>query len=104
MTPEAKQAGLQLGNVIGPDGQEVHPDPLARVRVILHWDRLGTHDEKGGTWMRVAQRGAPGSMLFPRMGWNVATFNEEGTVDAPSVIWRIHDGEHVPRVPAPRRT
>jgi type VI secretion system secreted protein VgrG len=101
VTPEAKQAGLQLGNVIGPDGQEVHPDELARVRVILHWDRLGTHDEKGGTWMRVAQRGAPGSMLFPRMGWNVATFNEEGTVDAPSVIWRIHDGEHVPEYQLP---
>jgi type VI secretion system secreted protein VgrG len=101
VTPEAKQAGLQLGNVIGPDGQEVHPDDLARVRVILHWDRLGTHDEKGGTWMRVAQRGAPGSMLFPRMGWNVATFNEEGTVDAPSLIWRIHDGEHVPEYSLP---
>lgn len=100
-TPEAKQAGLQLGKVIGPDGQEVHPDDLARVRVILHWDRLGKHDETGGTWMRVAQRGAPGSMLFPRMGWNVATFNEEGTVDAPSLIWRIHDGEHVPEYQLP---
>lgn len=100
-TPEAKQAGLQLGKVIGPPGQEVHPDELARVRVILHWDRLGSHDEKGGTWMRVAQRGAPGSMLFPRMGWNVATFNEEGGVDAPSVIWRIHDGERPPEYKLP---
>lgn len=101
VTPEAKQAGLQLGKVVGPEGQEVHPDELARVRVILHWDRLGSHDEKGGTWMRVAQRGAPGSMLFPRMGWNVATFNEEGGVDAPSVIWRIHDGERLPEYKLP---
>jgi type VI secretion system secreted protein VgrG len=101
VTPEAKQAGLQLGKVVGPDGQEVHPDELARVRVILHWDRLGPHNEKGGTWMRVAQRGAPGSMLFPRMGWNVATFNEEGGVDAPSLIWRIHDGERPPEYKLP---
>jgi type VI secretion system secreted protein VgrG len=101
VTPEAKQAGLQLGKVIGPDGQEVHPDELARVRVILHWDRLGAHNEKGGTWMRVAQRGAPGSMLFPRMGWHVATFNEEGGVDAPSLIWRIHDGERPPEYKLP---
>ena len=101
VTPEAKQAGLQLGQVLGPDGQEVHPDELARVRVILHWDRLGTHNELGGTWMRVAQRGAPGSMLFPRMGWNVATFNEEGGVDAPSLICRIHDGEHRPEYALP---
>ena len=101
LTPEAKQAGLQLGQVIGPDGQEVHPDDLARVRVILHWDRLGPRNELGGTWMRVAQRGAPGSMLFPRMGWNVATFNEEGGVDAPSLICRIHDGEHPPEYKLP---
>jgi type VI secretion system secreted protein VgrG len=101
LTPEAKQAGLQLGHVVGPDGQEVHPDELARVRVILHWDRLGPWNEKGGTWMRVAQRGAPGSMLFPRMGWNVATFNEEGGVDAPSLICRIHDGEHPPEYKLP---
>src|SRR5262249_41733661 len=88
-TPEPKQAGLQMGHVIGPDGQEVPPDELARVRCILWWDRAGHRDERGGTWMRVAQRATPGSMLFPRMGWNVATFNEEGAVDAPSVIWRI---------------
>jgi len=79
----------------------LHPDELARVRTILHWDRLGQRNEKGGTWMRVAQRGAPGSMLFPRMGWNVATFNEEGGVDAPSLICRIHDGEHPPEYKLP---
>ncbi len=101
LTPEAKQAGLQMGQVVGPDGQEVHPDELARVRTILHWDRLGPRNEKGGTWMRVAQRASPGSMLFPRMGWNVATFNEEGGVDVPSVIWRIHDGERLPEYSLP---
>jgi type VI secretion system secreted protein VgrG len=101
LTPEAKQAGLQLAQIVGPEGQEVHPDELARVRTILHWDRLGPRNEKGGTWMRVAQRAAPGSMLFPRMGWNVATFNEEGGVDAPSVIWRIHDGERLPEYKLP---
>ena len=51
--------------------------------------------------MRVAQRASPGSMLFPRMGWNVATFNEEGGVDVPSVIWRIHDGERLPEYSLP---
>lgn len=101
LTPDAKQAGLQMGQVVGPEGQEVHPDELARVRTILHWDRLGSRNEKGGTWMRVAQRASPGSMLFPRMGWNVATFNEEGGVDVPSVIWRIHDGERLPEYSLP---
>lgn len=98
---EAKQAGLQMGFVVGPDGQEVHPDIHGRVRVQMHWDRLGPGNEKGGTWCRVAQRGTPGSMLLPRMGWNVATFNEEGGVDAPSLICRIHDADHPPEYSLP---
>ncbi len=100
-TPEAKQAGLQMGVVVGPPGQEVHPDLYGRVRVQLHWDRLGSKDDRAGTWMRVAQRGSPGSMLLPRMGWNVATFNEEGGVDAPSLFCRIHDGDHPPEYTLP---
>lgn len=100
-TPLAQQAGLQMGLVVGADGEEVHPDESGRIRVIQRWDRLGSRNEKGGTWMRVAQRGAPGSMLLPRMGWNVATFNEEGGVDAPSTVCRIHDGEHPPTYPLP---
>jgi len=98
---ESKQAGLQMGIVVGPDGQEVHPDEYGRVRVQLLWDRLGPRNERGGTWMRIAQRGTPGSLLTPRMGWNVATFNEEGGVDAPSTICRIHDGDHLPEYPLP---
>lgn len=98
---EPKQAGLQMGFVVGPPGLEVHPDEHGRVRVQMHWDRLGPGNEQGGTWCRIAQRGAPGSMLLPRMGWNVATFNEEGGVDAPSVICRIHDADHPPEYPLP---
>lgn len=100
-SPEAKQAGLQMGVVIGPPGQEVYPDEHGRVRVQMHWDRLGQRNERSGTWCRIAQRGAPGSMLLPRMGWNVATFNEEGGVDAPSTICRIHDAEHPPEYALP---
>lgn len=96
IVPEAKQAGLQIGLVIGQEGQEVHPDDHGRIRVILRWDRYGQRNEQGGTWMRIAQRCTPGSMLLPRMGWNVATFNEEGGVDAPSTVCRIHDAEHPP--------
>lgn len=100
-TPPAKQAGIQMGVVIGAPGAEVHPSELGQVRVQLHWDRTGKRDDKSGTWMRVAQRGAPGSMLIPRIGWNVATFNEEGAVDAPSVLCRIHDAEHPPAYALP---
>jgi type VI secretion system secreted protein VgrG len=40
-------------------------------------------------------------MLLPRVGWNVLTFNEEGEVDAPSVLSRIHDAEHPPTYSLP---
>ena len=35
------------------------------------------------------------------MGWNVATFNEEGGVDAPSLFCRIHDADHPPEYSLP---
>lgn len=95
-TPLAQQAGLQSGVVGGPGGEEIYPDERGRVRVQLHWDREGGRDDKSGTWMRVAQRGTASSMQLPRVGWNVMTFNDEGAVDAPSVLSRLVDGEHPP--------
>ncbi len=100
-TPLAKQAGLQSGIVVGAPGQEVYPAEGGQVRVQQHWDRIGQRNERAGHWMRVAQRGAANSMLLPRIGWTVLTFNEEGDVDSPSVISRIHDGEHLPTYPLP---
>lgn len=99
--PLAKQAGLQSGVVIGAPGEEIFPDPEGRVRVQLHWDRLGARDASAGRWVRVAQRGTADSMLLPRVGWNVMTFNEEGAVDEPAVLSRFHDAEHPPAYPLP---
>lgn len=100
-TPRAKQSGLQIGAVVGQAGEEIHPDPTGRVRVQHYWDRLGKRDQTAGKWVRVAQRSTPGSMLLPRVGWNVATFNEEGAIDSPSLLSRIHDAEHPPAYSLP---
>ena len=100
-TPPAKQAGLQTGFVVGPAGSEIHPDATGRVRVQLAWDREGQRDENAGKFMRIAQRGASESMLLPRVGWTVLTSNQEGSVDAPTIICRIHDGDHLPSYPLP---
>lgn len=101
VTPPGKQAGLQIGQVVGAAGAEIHPDAGGRVRVQYHWDREGQRDDKAGKWMRVAQRGTADSMLIPRIGWNVVTFNEEGEIDAPTVLSRLHDGEHPPAYALP---
>jgi len=100
-TPISKQAGIQSGRVVGPGGEEIHTDDRGRVRVQLHWDREGGWDDKAGKWMRVAQRGVSMSMMYPRVGWNVMTFMEEGNVDAPTVLTRVHDAEHPPTYPLP---
>jgi type VI secretion system secreted protein VgrG len=97
----AKQAGLQSGVVVGAPGQEIFPGASGCVRVQLRWDREGNFDDKAGRWMRVAQRGAEESLLLPRVGFNVLTYNEEGDVDAPSVLSRIHDAEHPPTYALP---
>ena len=99
--PLAKQPGLQLGVVVGPPGEEIHPDAQGRIRVQQHWDRLGPRDHTAGKWVRVAQRPTQGSQLLPRVGWNVASFNEEGAIDAPSLLSRIHDAEHPPAYELP---
>ena len=100
-TPNAEQAGIQTGRVVGPPGEEIHTDFKGRVRVQLHWDREGAWDDKAGKWMRCAQRGVASSMLYPRIGWNVTTFMEEGNVDAPTVLSRVHDAEHPPTYKLP---
>lgn len=95
-TPQAKQPGLQTGVVVGPKGQELHMNAEGRVRVQHHWDREGARDERAGTFVRVAQRGVAASLLLPRVGWTVLTSNEEGAVDAPELLSRLHDGDHLP--------
>lgn len=100
-TPVSKQAGFQSGRVVGPPGEEIHTDERGRVRVQLHWDREGGWDDRAGKWMRVSQRGVSMSMMYPRTGWNVMTFMEEGNVNAPMVLNRVHDAEHPPTYSLP---
>ncbi|MBM4376128.1 MAG: type VI secretion system tip protein VgrG [Deltaproteobacteria bacterium] len=100
-TPVSQQAGIQTGRVVGPPGEEIHTDERGRVRVQLHWDREGAWDDKAGKWMRIAQRGVAMSMAYPRTGWNVTALMEEGNVDAPSVMSRLHDAAHPPTYPLP---
>ncbi len=101
LTPVSQQAGVQSGRVVGPPGEEIHTDERGRVRVQLHWDREGAWDHEAGKWMRVAQRGVGMSMSYPRTGWNVVVLMEEGNVDAPSILSRVHDAAHPPTYPLP---
>lgn len=101
-TPVSRQAGIQTGRVVGPAGEEIHTDERGRVRIQMHWDREGGWNDKAGKWMRVSQRGVSMSMLYPRIGWNVTTLMEEGNVNAPIVLSRLHDAAHPPTYELPK--
>jgi type VI secretion system secreted protein VgrG len=92
----ARQLGLQTGVVVGPEGAEIHPDAHGRVRVQHHWDRDGRRAAAAGKWMRVAQRATAESMLLPRVGWTVLSYNDEGSIDEPTVLKRVFDSESPP--------
>lgn len=87
-------SGLQTGVVAGPPGEEIHTEETGRVRVQHHWDREGQKDEKASTWMRVGQIALGGSMVLPRIGWDVMVGHHEGDIDRPFVTGHLYDGQH----------
>lgn len=86
--------GPQTGVVVGASGEEIHPDGSGRIRVQFPWDREGERDEKASTWMRVGQFALGGSMIMPRVGWDMLVDHHESDIDAPVVATHLYDGEH----------
>jgi type VI secretion system secreted protein VgrG len=86
--------GPETGVVVGAPGEEIHPDATGRVRVQFYWDREGKRDDKASTWMRVGQFPLGGSMVLPRIGWDVFVTHHEGDIDRPVVVSHLYDGQH----------
>src|SRR6185436_264741 len=59
-----------------------------------YWDREGKRDDKASTWMRVGQFPLGGSMILPRIGWDMLIGHHEGDIDRPAVVTHLYDGEH----------
>lgn len=92
-----RPGGPQTGVVVGAAGDEIHPDEMGRVRVQHYWDREGQRDDKASTWMRVGQFATGGSMVIPRLGWDVVVHHHDGDIDQPMVLSHLYDG----RFPVP---
>lgn len=86
--------GPETGVVVGPPGAEIHPDDRGCVRVQPYWDREGGRDDKASTWMRVGQLPLGGSMIVPRVGWDVLVHHGQDDCDAPTVTGHLYDGQH----------
>jgi len=95
--------GVQTAIVTGPSNEQqaIHTDELGRIKVRFHWDRAGIGDDKSSCWLRVAQTGLGGSMVIPRVGWEVAVAFADGDPDRPFVVNRLYNGKQKTMVDLP---
>ncbi|MFM0155636.1 type VI secretion system Vgr family protein [Paraburkholderia sediminicola] len=90
---------FQSAMVVGPANAEVYTDPLNRIKVRFHWDRLNNGDEKASCWVRVAMSdtgGGYGGVHVPRVGEDVLINWVDGDCDRPLVTGRVYNGATQP--------
>jgi type VI secretion system secreted protein VgrG len=98
-TPAPIIDGPQTARVVAPPGspeEEIHTDAHGRCKVLFHWDRYGKQDDSASCWIRVAQPQTSGSMILPRVGWEVIIEFLEGNPDRPLVTGRVFNGRYMP--------
>jgi type VI secretion system secreted protein VgrG len=99
VTPRPVIEGPQTASVMCPSGsqfEEIHTDEHAQCKVKFHWDLGPAMDDKATAWMRVSQLQTSGSMMLPRLGWEVIVEFLEGDPDRPIVTGRLYNGLFMP--------
>ncbi|WP_055003495.1 type VI secretion system Vgr family protein [Pseudomonas coronafaciens] len=84
--------------VVGPQGEEVFTDELARIQVRFHWQR-GDSLPQGTTWLRVAMPSAGsgfGHQFMPRIGQEVLVTFLAGDIDRPLVTSVLYNNNNLP--------
>ncbi|MBP1126868.1 type VI secretion system secreted protein VgrG [Pseudomonas sp. PvP025] len=84
--------------VIGPEGEEVFTDEMARIQVRFHWQR-GDAQPQGTTWVRVAMPSAGsgfGHQFLPRIGQEVLVTFLAGDIDRPVVTSVLYNADQTP--------
>ncbi len=90
--------GIQTATVMGPstDEQAIHVDKYGRVKVRFHWDRINQQNDTASCWLRVSQLAMGGSMILPRVSWEVSVAFFNGDPDQPFVLGRVYNAEKSP--------
>lgn len=94
---------LETAVVTGPPGEEIHVNDLGDIKVRFRWDRSGVGDDKSSRWVRTLQMNMYGSMLLPRVGWEVPVVYFDGDPDRPLVLGRLYDGGAPPPYALPAK-
>ena len=102
-----RHPGVQTAIVVGPPGEDIYTDALARVKLQFHWDRLGTFDQASSPWIRVMLPMAGqyfGQMCLPRVGQEVLVQFLDGNMDHPIVVGVVYNRDNMPpwHLPAQR--
>ena len=109
-TPRPRMEGIHTALVLGPqhskgsdiksqDGEEIHTDPLGRVKVRFYWDHRAEAAGGQAIWARVVQPWAGkgwGAQFIPRVGTEVAVAFVDGDPDRPIVIGGLYNGRDTP--------
>lgn len=96
ITPCPKIHGFQTARVCGPAGEEIHCDEHGRVKVQFAWDLDGQLDERTTCWIRSTHPHTTGSVMIPRIGWEVLVQFYEGDPDRPVVLGHLFNPLHAP--------
>jgi type VI secretion system secreted protein VgrG len=95
-TPRPRIHGVQTARVTGPAGEEIHCDEHGRVKLQFHWDLDGLLDDKTSLWIRPLQQHTTGSVMIPRIGWEVLVQFYDGDPDRPVVLGHLFNPLHPP--------
>ncbi|WP_437491575.1 type VI secretion system tip protein TssI/VgrG [Sorangium sp. So ce1014] len=95
--------GIQTAVVTGSSTQEqaIHVDKYGRIKVRFFWDRQGQQDHTASCWLRVSQVAMGGSMVLPRVGWEVSVAFLDGDPDRPLALGRTYNAEKTPPAALP---
>ncbi len=94
--PARRSSGLQTATTTGASGAEIDVDGHGRVTVQYPWDREGKNDGTSSLPIRTSQLPTGGSMLLPRVAWEVTVGHTDGDIDAPLVMGRLYNGKKPP--------
>ncbi len=103
-TPRPVMAGIYAGIVLGGVGEQIHSDPLGRVKVQMFFDHRKETRADQAVWARVMQPWAGntwGWQHLPRVGTEVAVGFMDGDPDRPIVLGGLYNGEMMPVFPIP---
>ena len=97
-TPKPKVTGKETAIVTGPKGEEIVVDDegFGRVKVLFYWDREGRADGSATCWIRVQQQNTSGSLVIPRIGWEVDVGFINGDPDHPIVMQKLYNWDTLP--------